>query len=72
MSQTPYHARYFAHELTKRSSSASIDSLTAALADLNPHQVEAAMFLEDNFGLSRRSANRRQPGSVAIPKLCLG
>jgi SNF2 family DNA or RNA helicase len=48
MSLTAYHARYFAHELTKRSSSASIDSLTAALADaqvdLNPHQVEAALF----------------------------
>ena len=40
MSLTPYHARYFAHELTKRSSSASIDSLMSALADaqvdLNP------------------------------------
>jgi superfamily II DNA or RNA helicase len=48
MKLTPYHARYFAHELTKRSSSASIDSLTSALADaqvdLNPHQVEAALF----------------------------
>jgi superfamily II DNA or RNA helicase len=48
MSITAYHARYFAHELTKRSSSASVDSLTLALADaqvdLNPHQVEAALF----------------------------
>ena len=48
MNLTSYHARYFAHELTKRSSSASIDSLTSALADaqvdLNPHQVEAALF----------------------------
>src|SRR5271166_638407 len=48
MSLTPYHARYFALELTKRSSSASIDCLTSALADaqvdLNPHQVEAALF----------------------------
>jgi SNF2 family DNA or RNA helicase len=48
MSVTSYHARYFAHELTKRSSSASVDSLTSALADaqvdLNPHQVEAALF----------------------------
>lgn len=48
MSLTAYHARYFAHELTKRSSSASVDSLTSALADaqvdLNPHQVEAALF----------------------------
>lgn len=48
MELTPYHARYFSHELTKRSSSASVDSLTSALADaqvdLNPHQVEAALF----------------------------
>jgi len=48
MSQTPYHARYFAEELTKRSSSESIDRLTSALADaqveLNPHQIEAALF----------------------------
>ena len=48
MSLTAYHARYFAHELTKRSSSGTIDSLTSALADaqvdLNPHQVEAALF----------------------------
>ena len=48
MELTPFHARYFAHELTKRSSSASVDSLTSALADaqvdLNPHQVEAALF----------------------------
>ncbi|MCL2660386.1 MAG: DEAD/DEAH box helicase [Acidobacteriaceae bacterium] len=48
MELTPYHVRYFAHELTKRSSSASVDSLTSALADaqvdLNPHQVEAALF----------------------------
>lgn len=45
---TPWHARYFAHELTRRSSAASVDSLTSALADaqvdLNPHQVEAALF----------------------------
>lgn len=48
MSLTPYHARYFAEELTKRSSSDSIDSLTSALADaqvaLNPHQIEASLF----------------------------
>ncbi|MGC9198932.1 MAG: SNF2-related protein [Acidobacteriaceae bacterium] len=48
MELTPYHARYFAQELTKKSSSASVDSLTLALADaqvdLNPHQVEAALF----------------------------
>jgi superfamily II DNA/RNA helicase len=48
MKLTPYHAQYFAYELTKRSPSASIESLASALADaqvdLNPHQVEAALF----------------------------
>src|ERR1035437_6595092 len=45
---TPYHAKYFAHELTKRSSSDSMQKLASALVDaqvdLNPHQVEAALF----------------------------
>lgn len=44
MSLTANHARYFARELTKRSSSASIDTLTDAQVDLNPHQVETALF----------------------------
>lgn len=45
---TPYHAKYFAYELTKRCASDSIEKLAAALSDaqvdLNPHQVEAALF----------------------------
>ncbi len=45
---TPYHAKYFAHELTKRYSSDSLQKFTASLADaqvdLNPHQVDAALF----------------------------
>lgn len=48
MNFTPYHAKYFAYELTKRSSSDSIQKLAATLldaqVDLNPHQVEAALF----------------------------
>lgn len=48
MRLTPYHAKYFAHELTKRSSSESVDKLLSALSDaqvdLNPHQIEAALF----------------------------
>ncbi len=48
MKLTPYHAKYFAHELTKRSSSESVDKLARALSDaqvdLNPHQIEAALF----------------------------
>jgi ERCC4-related helicase len=49
---TPYHVCYFAHELTKRSASGSIDRLAGALADaqvdLNPHQVDAALFALSN------------------------
>ena len=48
MGITQYHAKYFAHELTKQCSSDSIQKLAAALVDaqvdLNPHQVEAALF----------------------------
>ena len=48
MDLTPYHAKYYAHELTKRYSSDSIEKLAGAVAsaqvDLNPHQVEAALF----------------------------
>lgn len=45
---TDYHAKYFAHELTKRCPSDSIEKLAGAVAgaqvDLNPHQVDAALF----------------------------
>jgi superfamily II DNA or RNA helicase len=48
MSLTAYHAKLFAHELTKRSASDSVDKLASALSDaqvtLNPHQIEAALF----------------------------
>lgn len=45
---TQYHAKYFAYELTKRNSSDSLQKLATSLmdaqVDLNPHQVEAALF----------------------------
>jgi len=45
---TEYHAKYFAYELTKRSASNSLQKLASTLldaqVDLNPHQVEAALF----------------------------
>jgi ERCC4-related helicase len=45
---TPYHAKYFAYELTKRCSADSLEKLAGAVAgaqvDLNPHQVDAALF----------------------------
>ncbi len=48
MQLTDYHAKYFAHELTKRCPSDSAEKLAGALVDaqvdLNPHQVEAALF----------------------------
>jgi superfamily II DNA or RNA helicase len=48
MNITPYHAKYFAYELTRRYSSDSLQKLAASLSDaqvdLNPHQIEAALF----------------------------
>ncbi|MBN2827626.1 MAG: DEAD/DEAH box helicase [Tissierellales bacterium] len=45
---TPYQAKYFAHELTRRRPANDIGKFTASLqdaqVDLNPHQVEAALF----------------------------
>ncbi len=45
---TDYHAKYFAHELTKRCAADSMEKLAGTLVDaqvdLNPHQVEAALF----------------------------
>ena len=44
---TDYHAKYYAHDLTRRSTD-GLDRLSAALfdaaVDLNPHQIEAALF----------------------------
>src|SRR5450756_257388 len=45
---TDFHAKYFAYEFGRRFSSDSVETLTAVLADaqvdLNPHQIEAALF----------------------------
>ncbi|MGE4102050.1 MAG: SNF2-related protein [Pirellulales bacterium] len=45
---TDYHAKLFAHDLTKRCASDNVEKLTAVLSDaqvnLNPHQIEAALF----------------------------
>ena len=45
---TPYHAKYFAHELTRQHQPGGVDRLSMALfdacVDLNPHQIEAALF----------------------------
>lgn len=48
MTLTDYQAKFFAYELTKRCASDSVEKLVSVLADaqvdLNPHQVEAALF----------------------------
>jgi SNF2 family DNA or RNA helicase len=48
MNLTDFHAKYFAHELTKRSAADSVEMLASVLSDaqvdLNPHQIEAALF----------------------------
>lgn len=48
MKITDHHAKYFAYELTKRCSSDSLEKLSSTLSnaqvDLNPHQIEAALF----------------------------
>lgn len=45
---TIYHAKYFAHELTRQSSKGGVEKLSRSLfdasVDLNPHQIEAALF----------------------------
>ena len=48
MKITDHHAKYFAYELTKRCPSDSLEKLSSTLSnaqvDLNPHQIEAALF----------------------------
>ncbi len=45
---TDYHAKYFAHDLTLQASKEGLERLSMALfdanVDLNPHQIEAALF----------------------------
>ena len=63
---TQYHSKYFAFELTKRVGSDQADklaqSLSNATVDLNPHQVEAALFgSEEAF----RELYAKKPDSLA-------
>ena len=48
MNITAFHAKYFAYDLTRRYASDSVEKLAPVLADaqvdLNPHQIEAALF----------------------------
>ena len=68
MQVTEFHAKYLAHELSRRFASDNVEKLASVLSDaqvdLNPHQVEAAVFafrnpfskgavLADEVGLSK-------------------
>lgn len=52
MSITAYHAKYYAHELTKQHGDSGVARLSQSLfdasVDLNPHQIEAALFAMRN------------------------
>lgn len=52
MSYSPHQLAYFAHQLTRRAASNSMDRMAGALldaqVDLNPHQIDAALFATSN------------------------
>jgi len=52
MDITPYHAKYYAHELSIQNSGNGVDRLSQSLfdasIDLNPHQIDAALFALEN------------------------
>jgi SNF2 family DNA or RNA helicase len=83
MSLTAHHAKLFAHELTKRSNSDNVDKLASALSDaqvdLNPHQIEAALFafrsplsrgaiLADEVGLGK-TIDRGSPRKLDVNRI---
>ena len=49
---TRYHAKYYANELTRLHAADSVDRLSQTLfdatVDLNPHQIDAALFALKN------------------------
>ena len=52
MIYSPHQLSFFAHQLTRRAASSSMDAMAGALldaqVDLNPHQIDAAMFATSN------------------------
>lgn len=52
VSYSPHQLAYFAHQLTLRAASSSMESMASALldaqVDLNPHQIDAALFATSN------------------------
>ena len=52
MHYSPHQLAYFAHKLTLRAAADSMDAIAGALldaqVDLNPHQIDAALFATSN------------------------
>ena len=52
MQYAPHQLTYFAHQLTRRAAADSMDRMAGALldaqVDLNPHQIDAALFASSN------------------------
>lgn len=52
MDYSPHQLAYFAHQLTRRAAADSMDRMAGALldaqVDLNPHQIDAALFASSN------------------------
>ena len=52
MHYSPHQLAYFAHQLTRRAAADSMDRMAGALldaqVDLNPHQIDAALFASSN------------------------
>ena len=83
---TPHQAKYIAHDLTLQHAGGGIDRLSQALfnasVDLNPHQIEAAVFalrsplskgvlLADEVGLGKTiEAGRAQRANGSLPQRC--
>ena len=69
---TDYHAKYIAHDLTRRCASDSVEKLTAVLSDaqvdLNPHQIEAALFGQTQGDGPADTAARTGYDRAFIPK----
>lgn len=73
MGLTAYHAKYFARELTKRCPSDSLEKLAGALVDaqvdLNPHQIEAALFaFRSSSSKGAILADEVAPGKTSKPR----
>ena len=70
MNLTAYHAKYFAHDLTRKSSG-GMDRLSMALfdasVDLNPHQMDVQSTRRPSRSSSAAQAETRVTGPPRTP-----